>query len=159
MILIFARNSWVLAPIKNPFLCLLYSNNELYIGSRLKGLLPMTKEADIQIACNQYLDYLAKTYNFRHFHVPNEGKRSIHYHAKMKKMGLRSGCPDIIVEYPVGRILYIELKAPKGRLSDTQKLWAVQSEILGTPHYIVKGGVNECLDIVGGIIKQNIPIR
>ena len=119
----------------------------------------MTKESDIQIACNQYLEYLAKTYNFRHFHVPNEGKRSVQYHAKMKKMGLRSGCPDIIVEYPVGRILYIELKAPKGRLSDTQKLWAVQSEILGTPHFIVKGGVNECLDIVGGIIKQNIPMR
>jgi len=119
----------------------------------------MTKESDIQIACNEYLNYLSNKYNFRHFHVPNEGKRSVQYHAKMKKMGLKSGCPDIIVEYPVGRILYIELKAPKGRLSDTQKLWAVQSEILGTPHFIVKGGVNECLDIVGGIIKQNIPMR
>jgi len=119
----------------------------------------MTKEADIQIACNDYLNYLAKIYNFRQFHVPNEGKRSIHYHAKMKKMGLKSGCPDIIVEYPEGKILYIELKAPKGRLSDTQKLWAVQSEILGTPHYIVKGEVSECLELVGGIIKQNIPFR
>ena len=120
---------------------------------------PITKESDIQIACNQYLEYLAKTYNFRHFHVPNEGKRSIYLHAKMKKMGLKSGCPDIIIEYPVGKILYIELKAPKGRLSDTQKLWAVQSEILGTPHYVVKGEVSECLEVVGGIIKQNIPIR
>jgi hypothetical protein len=125
----------------------------------LNSLSSTTKEADIQIACNQYLEYLAKTYNFRHFHVPNEGKRSIHYHAKMKKMGLKSGCPDIIVEYPPGKILYIELKAPKGRLSDTQKLWAVQSEILGTPHFVVKGEITECLDLVGGIIKQNIPMR
>ena len=77
----------------------------------------------------------------------------------MKRMGLKSGCPDIIVEYPEGKILYIELKAPKGRLSDTQKLWAVQSEILGTLHYIVKGEVSECLELVGGIIKQNIPFR
>jgi hypothetical protein len=119
----------------------------------------MTKEYHIQIAVNEYLEYLAKTYNFRHFHVPNEGKRSLGYHLKMKKMGLKSGCPDIIVEFPPGKILYIELKAPKGRLSDTQKLWAVQSEILGTPHYIVKGEVSECLELVGGIIKQNIPLR
>ena len=59
----------------------------------------MTKEADIQIACNDYLTFLSNTYTFRHFHVPNEGKRSIYYHAKMKRMGLKSGCPDIIVEY------------------------------------------------------------
>ena len=64
------------------------------------SLSPMTKESDIQIACNQLLNYLANTHYFRHFHVPNEGKRSISYHAKMKKMGLKSGCPDIIIEYP-----------------------------------------------------------
>ena len=79
----------------------------------------MTKESDIQIACNEYLNYLGKYYFFRHFHVPNEGKRSISYHAKMKKMGLKSGCPDIIIEYPEGRVLYIELKNEKGRLSDS----------------------------------------
>ena len=67
---------------------------------------PMTKEADIQIACNDYLTFLSNTYTFRHFHVPNEGKRSIYYHAKMKRMGLKSGCPDIIVEYPQGKLLY-----------------------------------------------------
>ena len=73
----------------------------------------MTKESEIQIACNEYLNYLGKYYFFRHFHVPNEGKRSISYHAKMKKMGLKSGCPDIIIEYPQGRVLYIELKNNK----------------------------------------------
>ena len=67
----------------------------------------MTKESDIQIACNGYLNYLGKYYFFIHFHVPNEGKRSISYHTKMKKMGLKSGCPDIIIEYPEGNILYI----------------------------------------------------
>ena len=53
-------------------------------------------------------------------------------------MGLKSGCPDIIIEYPQGRILYIELKTEKGRLSDAQKLWAVQSKAMGTPHFIVR---------------------
>ena len=119
----------------------------------------MIKESDIQIACNQLLNYLANTYYFRHFHVPNEGKRSISYHAKMKKMGLRSGCPDIIIEYPQGRVLYIELKTKKGRLSDNQKLWAVQSKALGTPHFVVKGGLTECLDQIKQIIEKNIPVR
>lgn len=119
----------------------------------------MTKESEIQIACNQLLNILANTYYFRHFHVPNEGKRSIYLHAQMKKMGLKSGCPDIIVEYPMGKILYIELKNEKGRLSDNQKLWAVQSKGLGTPHFVVKGGLTECLDQVKQIIETNIPMR
>ena len=78
---------------------------------------------------------------------------------KMKKMGLKSGCPDIIVEYPQGRLLYIELKTPKGRLSPNQKLWAVQSKVLGTPHFIVQGGLNECIEQVRRIVEKYIPIR
>jgi len=123
------------------------------------GLSPTTKESQIQIACNDYLIILSKKYNFRHFHVPNEGKRSIYYHAKMKRMGLKSGCPDIIIEYPQGKILYIELKTKKGRLSDSQKLWAVQSESLGTPHFIVKGEINECINQLRGIIEKYVPMR
>ena len=120
---------------------------------------PVTKESEIQIACNEYLNYLANTYYFRHFHVANEGKRSISYHAKMKRMGLKSGCPDIIVEYFPGKLLYIELKNEKGKLSNNQKLWAVQSKALGTPHFVVKGGLTECLDQIKEIIQKNIPVR
>ena len=119
----------------------------------------MTKESDIQIACNDYLNYLTKFYFFRHFHVPNEGKRSIYLHAKMKKMGLKSGCPDIIIEYFPGKLLYIELKNEKGRLTANQKLWAVQSKALETPHFVVKGGLNECLNQIKEIIEKNIPAR
>ena len=120
---------------------------------------PVTKESEIQIACNEYLNYLANTYYFRHFHVANEGKRSISYHAKMKRMGLKSGCPDIIIEYFPGKLLYIELKNEKGKLSNNQKLWAVQSKALGTPHFVVKGGLTECLDQIKEIIHKNIPVR
>ena len=120
---------------------------------------PVTKESEIQIACNEYLNYLANTYYFRHFHVANEGKRSIYYHAKMKRMGLKPGCPDIIIEYFPGKLLYIELKNEKGKLSNNQKLWAVQSKALGTPHFVVKGGLTECLDQIKEIIHKNIPVR
>jgi hypothetical protein len=33
---------------------------------------------------------------------------------------------------------------PKGRLSTAQKLWKVQSEILGTPFHVIKGTYKEC---------------
>lgn len=128
--------------------------------SRLASWLPpIIKESDIQIVCNEYLDLLQKRYNFRHFHVPNEGKRSVNYHVKMKKMGLKSGCPDLIIEYPKGKILYIELKTKKGRLNDNQKLWKIQSCALGTPHYVVQGNLEDCVDQLNEIIKTHIPLR
>ena len=69
----------------------------------------MTKEADIQIACNYLLNQLSKIYFFRHYHIANEGKRSLAYKVKLKKMGFRSGAPDLVIEYPYGKILYVEL--------------------------------------------------
>ena len=117
----------------------------------------MIKEADIQIACNNLLNYLSYIYKFRHFHVANEGKKSIGFHVKLKKMGFRAGVPDFIIEYPDGNILYIELKTVKGRLSDSQKIWHIQSKSLNTPHFIVKGSINECLKQVENIIKKHIP--
>ena len=119
----------------------------------------MTKESDIQIACNYLLHDLATVYKFRHFHCPNEGKRRIQYQIKLKKMGLRSGCPDFIIEYPKGRLIYVELKNEKGVLSNSQKLWIIQSKYLNTPHYILKGGITKCLEELNKIIKKYVPRR
>ena len=117
----------------------------------------MIKESHIQIACNDLLNQMNKVYCFRHFHVPNEGKRSMFLHNHMKRMGLKSGCPDLIIEYPKGRILYVELKTKTGRLTPTQKLWASQSAIYETPHYIVKGSIDDCLNELKAIIERNVP--
>ena len=77
----------------------------------------------------------------------------------MKRMGLKSGCPDLIIEYPKGRIMYVELKTKTGRLTPTRKLWAVQSSVYETPHYIVKGNIDECLNELKDIIEKNVPKR
>lgn len=68
-----------------------------------------------------------------HFwHTPNESKATAAYRAKLKALGLSSGVPDLIIVTPppcggfIGAAL--ELKAEKGRLSDTQKEWL---QILG----------------------------
>ena len=103
----------------------------------------MTKESEIQIACNQLLNELKEIYIFRHFHVANEGKRSVQYLIKLKKMGFRAGVPDFIIEYPPGKLLYVELKNEKGQLSNSQKLWKVQSVALNTPFFVVKGNIEQ----------------
>ncbi len=122
-------------------------------------LAPMTKEISIQIACNLLLQELSDIYLFRHFHVANEGKRSVQYQMKLKKMGFRAGVPDFIIEYPPGKLLYVELKNEKGQLSNSQKLWKVQSVALNTPFFVVKGNIEQCLIDLTEIIDKNVPRR
>lgn len=58
-------------------------------------------------------------------HIPNEGKRSVSYAARMKRMGLRSGFPDLLVPLARGGYhgLFIEMKYDKGRTSPEQDNW------------------------------------
>ena len=50
-------------------------------------------------------------------HIPNEGKRSTAYGARMKRIGLRSGFPDLF--FPVARGgfhgLFVEMKVGSNR--------------------------------------------
>ncbi len=52
-------------------------------------------------------------------HVPNAGKRSAVTGRRMKAEGLRPGFPDIIA-IKHERVAFLEVKAPKGRLSPAQ---------------------------------------
>lgn len=56
------------------------------------------------------------------YHVPNEGKRSKATGARMKRMGLRRGVPDICLPVARGGFhgLYIEMKAVGGRATKEQ---------------------------------------
>lgn len=56
-------------------------------------------------------------------HIPNEGKRSAAYAARLKRMGLRPGFPDLFIPVVRGRYhgLFIEMKYGGGRLSADQK--------------------------------------
>lgn len=55
--------------------------------------------------------------------VPNSGKFPVQYRVKLAKQGLLPGINDLVIPCP-GRgfnAMYLEMKAPKGELSDTQK--------------------------------------
>lgn len=59
------------------------------------------------------------------FHIPNGGKRNAREAARFKRMGVKAGVPDLFLPVPRGGChgLFIELKAPRGRLSDYQRVW------------------------------------
>ena len=96
------------------------------------------KEYQLQIKIINYLKS-KKLSKLRYFHIPNHGVRSFKYKMLLAQMGMKSGCPDLILEFKNGKIVYIELKTIKGSLSKSQKLWQIVSNLLSTPHYIIKG--------------------
>lgn len=53
--------------------------------------------------------------------VPNGGLRSKPEAARLKWMGVLAGIPDLVLVAPGGKSHWIEVKAPKGRLSPEQE--------------------------------------
>lgn len=84
-------------------------------------------EDDIQQALFAYLAHIEPRIPEVAFiyHVPNGGRRSVATGARLKRLGVKRGVPDIIV--PMARQGYhgmaIELKRPDGRLSPHQQHW------------------------------------
>ena len=56
------------------------------------------------------------------YHTPNGGYRDARQAAKFKAMGVRAGIWDIFVPIPAPG-LWVEMKAPKGRLTPAQAKW------------------------------------
>ena len=78
-------------------------------------------EDDLQMACAKYLDLLGVLW----FHCGNERKTSPRAGARLKKKGVKSGVPDILIFEPMDGFngLAIELKTGKNKLTETQKEW------------------------------------
>jgi hypothetical protein len=67
------------------------------------------------------------------FAVPNGGSRHPAEGAKLKRMGVLAGVPDLIVPIPAGRFhgLGLELKAQGGRLQPSQREYLAKLRWLG----------------------------
>ena len=109
-----------------------------------KQSLPRPTEDDIQEAVVEYCDLM----HIVAVHIPNESKRSETYGAKMKRMGLRKGFPDLFI--PTARNgfhgLFIELKADKSsRVQPEQKAWVAYLNEHGYKATICHG-VDEAID-------------
>ena len=110
------------------------------------------KESDIQIEVVQWLKSKQSDYRMRFFSIPNEGQRKVWFLNKLVRMGLKSGVPDLILEFPEGRMVYLEIKAEKGKLSETQQNWLKVSKVFHTPHYVLYGSVDANLSLLEGVL-------
>tara|TARA_B100000676_G_C17350295_1_gene470559 strand:+ start:131 stop:529 length:399 start_codon:yes stop_codon:yes gene_type:complete len=110
------------------------------------------KESDIQIDVVNWLKSKQSDYRMRFFSIPNEGQRKVWFLNKLVRMGLKSGVPDLVIEFPQGRMVYLEIKAEKGKLSETQQNWLKVSNVFKTPHYIIKGSLDANLSVLEGVL-------
>lgn len=110
-------------------------------------------ETKIAKEITQYLD-LALPIGAVHFHVPNEGKRTIHEQAEFKACGGRAGIPDRWILW-CGRSYCWEEKSKDGRLNDAQKEMFPLIEATGHPVPIVRS-VSDAQKV---LLQCGIPLR
>jgi hypothetical protein len=97
------------------------------------------------------------------WHTPNEGRRSRYQQGRMKRMGMMSGVPDIILIRPDGIVHALEIKRPRsetgralGRLSDAQS--AFFAALPPACPRACAHGVGEALDVLSewGAIRGTV---
>ncbi len=98
-------------------------------------------EAALQRAIVTYLQAVSRG-RFLFFSIPNERKgytvqdwRNI---ARLKRQGLTAGVPDLCVVLRDGQCFFLEVKTPRGRLSEAQKKWHSQAQALGIHVVVVR---------------------
>ena len=110
------------------------------------------KESDIQIEVVEWLKSKQSEYRMRFFSIPNEGQRKVWFLNKLVRMGLKSGVPDLVIEFPKGRMVYLEIKTEKGKLSETQQNYLKVSNLFHTPHYVLYGSVESNKSLLEGVL-------
>ena len=95
----------------------------------------MKQEDMLQIAVADYLRrVLPKHIPFSHF--PAGELRTPRVGAKLKRFGLAKGWPDFIIL--TNPVIFIELKSDKGRMSQSQKDFAVLAQEAGHRYFVAR---------------------
>lgn len=89
-------------------------------------------------------------------HVPNEGKRSIAYGAKLKKIGMRKGFPDLFI--PVAKHgyhgLFIEMKDATGKKTATPEQLKWINILVSNGYYAcVRHGAQEAINEINAYMS------
>jgi hypothetical protein len=87
-------------------------------------------------------------------HLPFGENRSEITGARLKRMGTKRGWPDYMILHD-GGVLALELKAPKGRLSDHQKAFGDALVALGGAYHVCRSldDVDAALALAGVLVK------
>ena len=111
-------------------------------------------EQEIQKAVVAHLRLRAEP-NVFFFSIPNEGKRGFVNAAALKAAGMTAGVPDLLI-LKGGKLSALELKAPGGRLSPSQRLVGARMEECGA-EISVAHSIDEALVTleVWGILRRS----
>lgn len=92
----------------------------------------LSTEENEQMILFQWAEFAVNTYPELKlmYHVPNEGKRSVITGSRLKKAGLKSGVPDVILPTAHGGYigLAIEMKYGRNKVTDNQSEWLTMLE-------------------------------
>lgn len=89
------------------------------------------------------------------FHPANGEARDARTGAKLKAMGVRRGVPDLVFVLPTGKVAFIELKAPKGRLTPHQIAFASDCDELGVPYLVCRS----LAEVQGALNAWGVPTK
>ena len=95
---------------------------------------PKHLEYDLQVECVNWFHRYFKNYVL--YSVPVEG--CVNQMTKFKKSGLLPGVADLVVLFPGGRSVYIEMKSPEGRQRQAQSVFERKIMNLGFDYYICR---------------------
>lgn len=119
----------------------------------------MNAEDRLQISVAGYLD-LALPAGAVYFHIPNGGSRHVREAAKLKRMGVKAGIPDLCIIWR-RRAIFIELKRAAdpirktraGRLSDEQTAMAQALTLAGAVVTVCRSR-DEVADFLGCLMPM-----
>jgi hypothetical protein len=90
------------------------------------------------------------------YHAIMNNPRSARDGARLKQMGLRAGTPDLLIISPWRVPLYVELKAPKGRVSFEQVESMHRLETVGGAMCVVCRSQEDVQKIVTGWLQTKM---
>lgn len=127
-----------------------YDEFKKMMESTKKRKKPRHIESDIQVACVSwfrmaYPEYLC-------FSVPNGGSRNAIEAANLKREGALAGVADLVVVIQ-SKVIFIEMKASKGRQSQNQLDFEKKVKSLGFDYFICRS-LQEFICVVTTVIKQ-----
>ena len=115
-------------------------------------------EAEEQIAVMKWAELMSHKHPCLKmlFHIPNGGGRNISEAANLKRMGVKSGVPDLFLPYPVGdwHGLWIELKTERGRVMGAQLEWIEYLRSQGYAAYVCRGA-EQAINCLEEYLKGN----
>lgn len=123
---------------------------------RLKLTYPDPSEDQLQESIANFLDAVLRPEEAVYTHIPVGGYiLSPRARGRLYRIGVKKGFPDICIAYKPGRMLWLELKTPTGRLTLDQEQRHAQLFVLG--HKVVTCRSVE--DVISAMELHGVPFR